>query len=78
MRKIYKDERGPRRDYYYYTRVRIPKGLGVLLERAHEKYYPKMFETVSDFSVFVLREWIGEMINKDPELAEGIDFTDFY
>jgi len=63
---------------YHYRLVRIPDSLGTSLERAHKKYYPNMFKSVSDFSEFILREWIANMLDKDPSLAEDLDFTDFY
>ena len=77
MKKSLKEEQREE-GYQFERRIIIPKSLSTLLERAHKKYYPKMFKSVRDFSIFVLREWVDNIITKDPELAEGLDFSDFY
>ena len=77
MKKSFK-EKQREQSHQFHRRIIIPEILATLLERAHKKYYPKMFKSVRDFSIFVLREWVDNMITKDPELAKDLDFSSFY
>ena len=77
MKKSFKEDK-EEQGHPFQRRIIIPESLSTFLERAHIKYYPKMFKSVRDFSIFVLREWVDNIITKDPELAEGLDFSDFY
>jgi len=58
---------------YNYTRINAPKGFSIFLDRIREKKYPNMFKSHNDFAVFLLRKFIVEFIDKDPDIAKDFD-----